>query len=145
LTVIGDAVVNIKAARNIEIDIDNIPLDDPATYDMLCRADTSGVFQLESSGMRKVLRNLHPESLEDIIALVALYRPGPLGSGMVDDFIDRKNGRKKVTLSFVRPDIKRDLWRDALSGTGYAGSQCDGRIFFRPGGCLKKGHGQKKA
>jgi len=96
LTVIGDAVVNIKAARNIEIDIDNIPLDDPATYDMLCRADTSGVFQLESSGMRKVLRNLHPESLEDIIALVALYRPGPLGSGMVDDFIDRKNGRKKV-------------------------------------------------
>ena len=71
-------------------------MDDKKTYDMLSAADSGGVFQLESDGMRGILRGLQPERIEDIIALVALFRPGPLGSGMVEDYIDRKHGRKKV-------------------------------------------------
>jgi len=96
LTVIGDAVRLIAESTGISIDIDYIPLDDQATYEMLARGETAGVFQLESSGMRAILRDLRPEVFEDIIALVALYRPGPLGSGMVDDFIKNKHGLTKV-------------------------------------------------
>lgn len=96
LTVIGDCLANIKRSQNIDIDIDAIPMDDKKTYDMLSAADSGGVFQLESDGMRGILRGLQPERIEDIIALVALFRPGPLGSGMVEDYIDRKHGRKKV-------------------------------------------------
>jgi len=96
LTVIGDCLENIKLNRGLEIDIDKIPLDDKKTYEMLSAADSGGVFQLESDGMRGILRGLQPERIEDIIALVALFRPGPLGSGMVDDYIERKHGRKPV-------------------------------------------------
>ncbi|MDI6709646.1 MAG: DNA polymerase III subunit alpha [Bacillota bacterium] len=96
LTVIGDAVEMIRRNRGIALDIDSLPLDDPATYELLCKGETTGVFQLESSGMRAILRDLRPEVFEDIIALVALYRPGPLGSGMVEDFIARKHGVKEV-------------------------------------------------
>ena len=71
-------------------------MDDPVTFKMLCDGDAVAVFQLESEGMRKILRDLQPERFEDIIALVALYRPGPLGSGMVQDFIAGKHGTKKV-------------------------------------------------
>jgi len=92
LTVIRDALENIRHTRGIEIDIDRIPLDDPVTYQMLGQGDGIGVFQLESSGMRAIMRDLKPESIDDITALVALYRPGPLGSGMVDDFIKGKHG-----------------------------------------------------
>lgn len=97
LTVIGDTVNLINKTQGKDFDIRNIPLDDPLTYELLGRGDTTGVFQLESSGMRAILKNLRPERFEDIIALVALYRPGPLGSGMVDDFIARKHGKKPVT------------------------------------------------
>ncbi|MGI5892510.1 MAG: DNA polymerase III subunit alpha [Bacillota bacterium] len=99
LTVIGDAVENIQRSHPelAKIDIDQIPLDDVKTYEMLSRGDTVCVFQLESSGMRNILRNLRPERFEDIIALVALYRPGPLGSGMVDQFIASKHGEKAIT------------------------------------------------
>lgn len=96
LTVIGDAVRLIREHRGIEIDINRVPLDDPATYALLGSGDTTGVFQLESSGMRNLLRELKPEVFEDVIALVALYRPGPLGSGMVEDFIRRKHGQLPV-------------------------------------------------
>ena len=72
------------------------PASDPATFELLCRGDALGVFQVESSGMRELLTKLRPSSLDDVVALVALYRPGPLNSGMVDDFIDRKHGRKAV-------------------------------------------------
>lgn len=96
LTVIGDALKNIKYSHGIDIDINKIPYDDQRTFDMLREADSDGVFQLESDGMKNILRGLQIERLEDVVALVALYRPGPLGSGMVEDFIERKHGRKKV-------------------------------------------------
>jgi len=98
LTVIQTTVklVNQKRPPGEELDIDVIPKDDLETFKMMSRADTTGVFQCESSGFREMLKKLKPDCLEDIIAAVALYRPGPLEGGMVDDFIDRKHGRKKV-------------------------------------------------
>jgi len=96
LTVIDDAIKIIKRTRKIDLDINTIPIDDPATLELLGKAQTSGVFQVESSGMRDILRKLKPSRFEDLIAVLALYRPGPIGSGMVDDFIQRKNGKVKV-------------------------------------------------
>ena len=104
LTVIGDALDNIRKSRDEDLDIDKIPLDDKATYEMLCNGDTGGVFQLESDGMRSYLKALHPERIEDIIAMVALYRPGPLEGGMVSDFIKRKHGETKVV--YPHPMLK---------------------------------------
>jgi DNA polymerase-3 subunit alpha len=95
LTVIDDAVKIIKRTRKIDIDLNAIPVDDVATLELLGKAQTSGVFQVESSGMRDILRKLKPSRFEDLIAVLALYRPGPIGSGMVDDFIKRKNGKEK--------------------------------------------------
>lgn len=96
LTVIDHALENISSNRETEIDIDAIPLDDERTFEMLRKGDTMGVFQLESDGMRNLLKDLKPTEFEDIITLLALYRPGPLGSGMVKDFCDIKNGKKEV-------------------------------------------------
>ena len=98
LTVIQTAVklVNQQRPPGDELVIDLIPKDDAGVYKMISRAETTGVFQLESSGFREMLKTLRPDCLEDIIAAVALYRPGPLEGGMVQDFIDRKHGRKKV-------------------------------------------------
>ena len=92
LTVIDNALKMIKESKNIDLDIGGIPMDDPATYQLLCDAKTLGVFQLESSGMRDLLKKLKPDCFEDIIALLAMYRPGPLESGMVDDYVKRKHG-----------------------------------------------------
>jgi len=92
LTVIDQAIKLIKNTRNIEIDIENLALDDPNTYKLLSSAHTIGVFQVESTGMRDLLKKLEPSRFEDLIALLALYRPGPMGSGMLDDFIKRKKG-----------------------------------------------------
>ena len=97
LTVIDNAVKNIKKNHGIDIDIDALPFDDTKTYEMLQRGESMGVFQLESSGMRALLRDLQPAAFTDIIAVNALYRPGPLGSGMVKDFVDRKHGRKSLS------------------------------------------------
>jgi DNA polymerase-3 subunit alpha len=91
LTVIDQAVKIIKEAQGKEININTIPLDDKPTYALLCSAQSIGIFQVESSGMRDLLRKLEPERFEDVIALLALYRPGPIGSGMLDDFIKRKH------------------------------------------------------
>jgi DNA polymerase-3 subunit alpha len=100
LTVIKTAVdlVNAERARQggARLDIASIPLDDPAVYAMISRADVTGVFQLESSGFRDLLKKLKPDCFEDIVAAGALYRPGPIEGGMVDDFVERKHGRKKV-------------------------------------------------
>ena len=85
-----------KSEAEQQFDLTTIPLDDAKTYDLLKRGDTGAVFQLESSGMRDLLRRMRPDCFEDIIALVALYRPGPLQSGMVDDFIERKHGKQQV-------------------------------------------------
>lgn len=96
LTVISQAVKLIKEIRGIDLDIQNIPLDDPKTYAMLSSANSFGVFQLESGGMRDLLKKIKPGEFEDIISVLALYRPGPMGSGMLDDFIKRKRGEVEV-------------------------------------------------
>ncbi len=97
LTVIDEALRLLKTAKGVEIKPEDLPLDDKPTYELLSRGLTSGVFQFESEGMRDILRRYKPERLEDLIALNALYRPGPIQGGMVSDFIDRKHGRKPVT------------------------------------------------
>jgi DNA polymerase-3 subunit alpha len=93
LTVIDNAVRLILKNHGIQLDMRDLPLDDPDTYALLGRGDTTGVFQLESSGMRDLVVRLTPENFNDITALVALYRPGPLESGMVDDFVQGKHGK----------------------------------------------------
>ena len=104
LTVINRAIELIKENRGEDLDISGISEDDDATYDLLCSGATNGVFQLESSGIRELLVKACPRTFEDIIAVVALYRPGPLESGMVDDYIERKHGRKKVR--YELPQLK---------------------------------------
>lgn len=101
LTVIGDTIKLVQKSRGIKIDIDHIPLDDPKVSAMLTNGDTAGVFQLESSGITTLVKDLRPECFADLIPLVALYRPGPLGSGMVEDFINGRHGKKTVT--YVHP------------------------------------------
>ncbi|MCM8761583.1 MAG: DNA polymerase III subunit alpha, partial [Candidatus Omnitrophica bacterium] len=96
LTVISEAVKIIKRTRGIDLNIDDIPIDDKKTYRLLANAESTGVFQLESSGMKDLLKKLNPERFEDIIALLALFRPGPIGSGMLDDFMKRKHGEIKI-------------------------------------------------
>ena len=96
LTVIQNAVERIKQNRGVDLDLDNIPMDDAKTYKLLSDANTVGVFQLESSGMRDLLRKIKPSLFEDLIALIALYRPGPMQSGMNNDFVNAKHGKKKV-------------------------------------------------
>ncbi|MCI1821459.1 MAG: DNA polymerase III subunit alpha [Megasphaera sp.] len=97
LTVIGDAIKLIKQNRGVDIDINHIPLDDLETCRLLTEGDTAGVFQMESSGITNLVKELRPRHFEDMIPLVALYRPGPLGSGMVDDFIRGSHGERKIT------------------------------------------------
>ncbi len=96
LTVISNALKIIKHTRKEEVDINQITLDDNKVYKMLSKGNCAGIFQLESEGMRDLVKRLKPESIEDITALLALYRPGPLGSGMIEDFINRKKGIVKI-------------------------------------------------
>lgn len=96
LTVISLACKLIKQHQNIDLNIQTIPLDDKKTYDMLSTANSFGVFQLESGGMRDLLKKIKPSEFEDLISILALYRPGPMGSGMLDDFIKRKRGEVEV-------------------------------------------------
>ena len=97
LTVISDTLENIKKSHGTDIDIQKIPLEDEQTAHMLCEGRTGAVFQMESSGMTNLVKDLRPKSFADLIPLVALYRPGPLGSGMVTDFINGCHGEKEVT------------------------------------------------
>lgn len=96
LTVIENCLKSVRKNHNEEVDWAEISLDDPGTYRLLSQGRTFGVFQLESSGMTSLVRGLQPNCFGDLTALLALYRPGPLGSGMVEDFVDRKHGRKEV-------------------------------------------------
>ncbi|WP_084351571.1 DNA polymerase III subunit alpha [Millisia brevis] len=107
LTVIGDAVDNIKSNRGVEIDLDTLGLDDTPTYELLARGDTLGVFQLDGSAMRDLLRRMAPTSFEDIIAVGALYRPGPMGMNAHNDYADRKNGRQDVKP--IHPELEEPL------------------------------------
>lgn len=96
LTLIFDAVEEIARTTGERLDLEAVPLDDPRTYDLFSAGQTLGVFQFESSGMRETLRKAKPQRFDDLIALNALYRPGPLKGGVVDDFIGRRHGRKKI-------------------------------------------------
>jgi DNA polymerase-3 subunit alpha len=107
MTVIEDALEIIRGNGKTPPDLDSLGLDDPATYEIFAQGDTDGIFQVESSGMRKYLRMLKPSCFEDIIAMLALYRPGPLGSGMVDEFIKRKQGQIPVT--YPHPSLEETL------------------------------------
>lgn len=107
LTIIDWAVRDINCMRNgvgeARLDIARVPLDDPKTFELIMRGETTAVFQLESRGMKELIKRLQPDVFEDLIALVALFRPGPLQSGMVDDFVDRKHGRAQV--EYLHPRI----------------------------------------
>lgn len=104
LTTIYKTLTAIKKRQGIDVDINHIPLDDKPTYQMLMAGDTDGVFQLESAGMKNLVKRLRPDVFEDLGALVALFRPGPLDSGMVDKFVDRKHGR--VPITFPHPALE---------------------------------------
>ena len=108
LTMITKTVKMVKKYRGIEVDINHIPLDDAETYKMLTKGETVGVFQLESQGMINLVKRLKPDVFEDLGALVALFRPGPLGSGMVDDFVARKHGLQEITYAhpLLEPVLK---------------------------------------
>ncbi len=137
LTVIGDALENIRVTTGEVIDLDSLPLDDDETFELLRKAETIGVFQLESSGMRGLIQELKPSCFEDIIALLALYRPGPLGSGMVQDFCKRKNG--VLHIEYPHPDLEpilretygiflyqEQVMRLAVDMAGYSMAEADG-------------------
>lgn len=110
LTIIKNTLRIIKRVNGQDIDLNNLPLDDELTYELLQRGDTTGVFQFESSGMKRYLRELKPTEFDDIVAMGALYRPGPLSAGLTDSYIKRKNGNEAI--SYDHP-----LMKPALEGT----------------------------
>ena len=120
LTVLETAVALLRK-RGVEVDLASIPLDDKKTYELLARAEAVGIFQLESQGMRRALLDMRPDRFEDIIALVALYRPGPMAN--IPTYCARKHrhGGARLHPSEARADPARDLRRHRLPGTGDAG------------------------
>lgn len=147
LTVLQDALMFIRDLRGIDIDLDTLPLDDAKTYELFGEGRTIGLFQFESSGMRDYLRKLKPERLEDLGAMNALYRPGPLDAGTVDDYISRKHGRTKVKYAhpMLEPILREtygviifqeQVMRIATDLGGFTLGQAD---------TLRKAMGKKKA
>jgi DNA polymerase III subunit alpha len=114
LTVLDDAVRGIKANQGIDIDLDTLPLDDKPTYELLARGDTLGIFQFDGGPMRALLRSMRPDNFEDISAVGALYRPGPMGANAHNDYADRKTGRKPVVP--IHPELAEPL-ADILGDT----------------------------
>jgi DNA polymerase-3 subunit alpha len=114
LTIIGDCIENIKANRGIDVDLEALSLDDPKAYELLGRGDTLGVFQLDGGPMRDLLRRMQPTEFNDIVAVLALYRPGPMGMNAHNDYADRKNGRQ--TIKPIHPELEEPL-KEILSET----------------------------
>jgi DNA polymerase III subunit alpha len=114
LTVLDDALQGIKSNRGTEVDLETLSLDDKPTYELLARGDTLGIFQLDGGPMRALLRSMRPDNFEDISAVLALYRPGPMGANAHNDYADRKNGRKPVTP--IHPELAEPL-ADILGDT----------------------------
>ena len=146
LTMIQKAVDLVAAGKGDQIDLDNLPMDDPATYKLLERGDLGGVFQLESSGMRQIVRDLKPDGLEDISSVLALYRPGPLDAGLIPKFINRKHGREKIDFAdkILEPILKEtygimvyqeQIMKIAQDMAGYSLGQAD---------LLRRAMGKKK-
>jgi DNA polymerase-3 subunit alpha len=147
LTLIDRTLKLIAKHHGVKLDINTLPLNDPATFALICAGKTSGVFQLESDGLKDVLRKLQPDKFEDIIAVNALYRPGPLGSGMVDDFIERRHGRQEISYLFaeLEPILKEtygvivyqeQVMKIASAIAGYSLGESD---------ILRRAMGKKKA
>ena len=107
LTIIGDCIENIKANRGIDLDLESLALDDPKAYELLGRGDTLGVFQLDGGPMRDLLRRMQPTEFNDIVAVLALYRPGPMGMNAHNDYADRKNGRQPIKP--IHPELEEPL------------------------------------
>lgn len=146
LTVIEDCVRMVRARHDPNFTIQDIPIDDKPTYELLSSGHTRGVFQLESAGITDLVRRLRPDCFEDLIALLAMYRPGPLGGGMVSDFLDRKHGLKPVTypLAELEPILaetygiilyQEQVMRIASTVAGYSLGQAD---------LLRRAMGKKK-
>jgi DNA polymerase III subunit alpha len=114
LTVLEDALAGIKANKDVVVDLENLPMDDQPTYELLARGDTLGVFQLEGGPMRALLRSMRPDRFDDISAVNALYRPGPMGANAHNDYADRKMKRKPVTP--IHPELAEPL-ADILDDT----------------------------
>ncbi|MGE2713837.1 DNA polymerase III subunit alpha [Mycolicibacterium litorale] len=114
LTIIGDCIENIKANRGVEVDLESLPLDDPKAYELLGRGDTLGVFQLDGGPMRDLLRRMQPTEFNDIVAVLALYRPGPMGMNAHNDYADRKNNRQAIKP--IHPELEEPL-KEILSET----------------------------
>ncbi|WP_197374609.1 DNA polymerase III subunit alpha [Mycolicibacterium baixiangningiae] len=114
LTIIGDCIENIKANRGVEVDLESLALDDPKAYELLGRGDTLGVFQLDGGPMRDLLRRMQPTEFNDIVAVLALYRPGPMGMNAHNDYADRKNGRQAIKP--IHPELEEPL-KEILSET----------------------------
>ena len=114
LTVLGDAIENIQKNRGETIDLDTLDTDDEGVYELLSRGDTLGVFQLDSGGMQELLKRMKPTGFNDIVASLALYRPGPMGVNAHWDYADRKNGRKPITP--IHPELEEPL-REILDET----------------------------
>jgi len=114
LTVIGDCIENIKTNRGIDLDLEALETEDVPTYELLSRGDTLGVFQLDSCGMRELLKRMEPTCFDDIVAALALYRPGPMGVGAHWAYADRKNGREEITP--IHPELEEPL-REILDET----------------------------
>ena len=114
LTVIGDCIENIKTNRGIDLDLEALETEDVPTYELLSRGDTLGVFQLDSGGMRELLKRMEPTCFDDIVAALALYRPGPMGVGAHWAYADRKNGREEITP--IHPELEEPL-REILDET----------------------------
>jgi DNA polymerase-3 subunit alpha len=147
LTVIDDTLKMLREDKNVVLDIDSVPLDDKKTFEIFSRGETVGIFQFESSGMRDYLCKLKPESLDELTAMNALYRPGPLDSKMTDEYIDRKRGLKKISYEhpLLEPILKEtygvivyqeQVLKIASDLAGYSLGKAD---------ILRKAMGKKKA
>jgi DNA polymerase III subunit alpha len=150
LSVLDEAIINIKNNRDITVVMEEVPLDDVKTYEMLSRADTLGVFQLDGGPMRALLRSMAPDSFEDIAAVGALYRPGPMGANAHYDYADRKNKRKPVQA--IHPELREPL--SEILGTTYGVIVYQEQVMaiaqklagYTPGGAdlLRRAMGKKK-
>ena len=147
LTLIADCIAEIERTTGERLDMDRVPLDDARTYQIFQEGQTYGIFQFESSGMRDILRKARPQTLEDLIALNALYRPGPLRSGMVDDFIARKQGKTEVKyeLPQLEPILRETYGVIAYQEQVMRIARELGRFTLGEADILRKAMGKKKA
>ena len=139
LTVISKALANIKANFGIDVNVDEIPFDDPEIYKLMREGRTAGVFQIESAGMTSTIKNMRPTEYKQVVALIALYRPGPLGAGMVTSYINRMNGREEAVSYDPRLDdilgetygtmvYQEQVMRISMKMSGFSAGESDSRI-----------------